>query len=286
MEHLKPFLEFFHSRYRDNLLKSFDEDFRINNYTDEDFDKIRDILENDCVKFLGELGEMISMESEIDFFSLVFRGIRDYDYDMPGLVIKYSRKDRRPTDMSQEISDDIDRSFVEKFGYPLRSSGVFCTKSHDFASRYVHDGLSPFLFFPVGDYKYYWSENIVDLYAEVWRENWYMYMDAELSGDDPDKALKDIVLDREIGPEEYETIKDNFDEVLEGYRDEYRNIYKSFIETVTDTYIEGDSLSNVNRSELTFICDKYYLVDSSMMSHICKWLGIDISGPMGDKKTF
>lgn len=103
------------------------------------------------------------------------------------------RKDRKPRDTPQDVHDILDKWFTTKFNWPARSSGLFVTTSHDFASEYG----SPCIIFPYGEVKGVTSKHSKDLTidlmpdhgvnnlpggADYWREQ----------GLDPDDVPQDL----------------------------------------------------------------------------------------------
>lgn len=83
---------------------------------------------------------------------------------IPGYVISV-RKDRKPVDFSDEQHEMLDDDFYYKFGWKVRSQGMFCfgeSEEHD-ARHYgrVH------MVFPMGEIKYVWSDYIMDLFGHL-----------------------------------------------------------------------------------------------------------------------
>jgi len=143
-------------------------------YTDEDWNKIIQILERDCSEFIGEM---------IDTESVLFRGVKSRITEVTkGLGKKQSRNDRYTLDMRQDVSEEFDNLFADKFGVPLRRSGTFATKQPLNASGYSgwskeRNRVVNYLFFPIGDYRYFWNPKIMDLYSDVENEYWYGQFD-------------------------------------------------------------------------------------------------------------
>ena len=146
-----------------------------NLYSDVDWNKILQILEKDCGQFLDEIK---------DAESIIFRGVKGSKMDVDkGIWKKTSRSDRYTLDMRQDVSHEFDNLFAEKFGTPIRRMGVFATKQPLNAKSYTRyvdkqDGFErkrqvSFLFFPIGDYRYFWNPKIKDLYSDIEMEHWY-----------------------------------------------------------------------------------------------------------------
>ena len=58
---------------------------------------------------------------------------------------------------------DIDNVFDEDFGVRPRTQGAFTTGSYADAGTYG----KPYLFFPIGEYKYIWSDRVKDMWINV-----------------------------------------------------------------------------------------------------------------------
>ena len=146
-----------------------------NLYSEEDWNKIIQILEKDCKIFLDEIKQADS---------IIFRGVKGSKVDVDkGIWKKASRSDRYTLDMRQDVSQEFDNLFSEKFDIPIRRMGVFATKQPLNAKSYTRyvdkqDGFERkrqvnFLFFPIGEYRYFWNPKIMDLYSDVEGEHWY-----------------------------------------------------------------------------------------------------------------
>ena len=64
------------------------------------------------------------------------------------------------------------------FGIKLRSEGVFATKDPKDAKVYsgydnIRKRRQPYLFFPIGDYQYFYNPDVYDLYWEIRDQDWY-----------------------------------------------------------------------------------------------------------------
>ena len=150
---------------------------------DENFDDILKILERDCSTFIREIK---------DSKSVVFRGFKkigsphiENDKSIPGLYKKERRRSRYTLDLRGDFSDDLDAIFVKMFNFRLRSDGVFTSKCPFTAAGYSDSPTNfstkrkAYIFFPIGDYNYYWNPNINDLFSHVEDEDWYRYYDEE-----------------------------------------------------------------------------------------------------------
>lgn len=152
-------------------------------YKDEvDATNIIKVLERDCGPFINEL---VSTGGD-----MLFRGISgkpisfseykvEYDNELvDGLYIKSRRKDRYTLDIKPDISQIFDDYFQQQFDFRLRSSGVFATKDPVSAASYSQYDTQlkrrkAYMFFPIGEYKYYWNPEILDLFSDIENEPWY-----------------------------------------------------------------------------------------------------------------
>lgn len=150
---------------------------------DENFNDVIKILERDCSTFIREIK---------DSKSVVFRGFKkigsphiENDKSIPGLYKKEGQRGRYPIDLRSDFSDDLDDVFFEMFNFRLRSDGVFTSKCPFTAAGYsdpptdFKSKRKSYIFFPIGDYDYYWNPYINDLYSDVEGEDWYAYYNQE-----------------------------------------------------------------------------------------------------------
>ena len=152
---------------------------------DENFGDILKILERDCSTFIREIK---------DSKSVVFRGFKkigsphiENDKSIPGLYKKERRRSRYTLDLRGDFSDDLDDIFVEMFNFRLRSDGVFTSKCPFTAASYsdtptdfnFKSKRKTYIFFPIGDYDYYWNPNINDLFSHVEGKDWYEYYEED-----------------------------------------------------------------------------------------------------------
>lgn len=99
----------------------------------------------------------------------MFRGLRISGSKLPHVestdtMIKEPRAERRPFNTHPEQQDIIDNYFLNNFGHKFRSDKVLFTTGHfTTASEYG----TPFVIFPIGDYKYCWSQIVEDLYFTI-----------------------------------------------------------------------------------------------------------------------
>ena len=116
-------------------------------------EEIVTVLKKDCSKFLKEAR------------GVFWRGSRTGTLDpRQHDIMKLSpRTDRQPRNTPKKVHDALDRYFLDEYGWKARSEGVFATRSGDHAGVYG----PRWMIFPIGNYKYVWSRDIVDLFDEV-----------------------------------------------------------------------------------------------------------------------
>lgn len=277
MKHLLRFLEKFNTvDTPDFLIDEYVKKYVLDNaYLINDksarkrFEPIRQQLESECSKFINELKES---KSDIIWRGST-RGPEESSFDMIGnkdsiIELRKVRKNRRPRDIDFDIQELFDFYARKHFNIGLRSSGVFTTKSYLDSTEY---GI-PFIFFPIGNYEYYWNPNIRDLYSrfedlpianyfisrrddylrDVFHEEWL-----ELN-DDPGKSAKDM-------DDWYDEKSREVIEEFEDYVDDIVREYKSN---------KSSSLGEVANQEILFICDEYYLINPAYAHFIYEMIGI------------
>lgn len=80
------------------------------------------------------------------------------------------RKDRRPKDMPLEFHKLFDEMFQKKFGWKVRSEGVFCYIVTKIKAETKHyDNMNVIL--PTDGFKFVYSNSIDDLYDEICLRN-------------------------------------------------------------------------------------------------------------------
>lgn len=269
----------------------FDSIYEHEEYTDEDFEKIIDILESKCGKFL----EMLKKYKQYP----IFRGVPFVDESSErGIYYKTSYSNRSPRDTDPDISNLFDDKFHDKFGVKIRSNGIFTSKTPAISFDYG----SVYLFFPIGEYKYFWNPNIDDLYnnfqyAEWYNnyinnwENWYdrfsrgregvwSYKGVEYSA-----SLADSISDAKNSNIEIRNVSnDKVSRMMEWIpdMDEDELLKKSVdeaniqIKKIIDGYQEGN-IDKIEKQEITFICKDYYLVDPAFYRKFTKYLNLKSS---------
>jgi hypothetical protein len=106
---------------------------------------------------------------------------------------------RAPMSTSKFLHDLANKTFIEKFGWPVRD-GIFTTKDFSVADSYGR----AFIFIPVDSYQYAWSPKISDFYMYVTSQTTKLtYFD--IGGGDPDAMMYRLWIEK-YGPK---TIHDN-----------------------------------------------------------------------------
>jgi hypothetical protein len=144
---------------------------------------LRETIKKECSQFIKE------------FDYLLFRGV----ILQSPLFRKYvPRTDRRPLDTPKEIHDILDAAFQKKFGWKVRSEGVFTTPSFTLSSVYGDSVI----FFPIDGYKYVFSKTVSDVTT-------YLVDLGILSKDHTEKLFVDTQFTEEKAIEIVSTYKDS-----------------------------------------------------------------------------
>jgi hypothetical protein len=159
-------------------IKLKDRKLRKESLNDDNFNDIIKILERDCKDFINE----IKKEK-----SLLYRGFKkigspysENEEAILGLYKKQRKSLRMPLDVRTDLSDDLDDQFSNDFNFRLRADGVFVTKSPYTAESYSDSTKrKSYIFFPIGDYDYYWNPKIEDLFSYIEDKEWYRYYNQE-----------------------------------------------------------------------------------------------------------
>jgi len=128
---------------------------RLKQYINEEksAEEIIQILKKDCWPFLSAMKKCSGSKN-------FWRGVIS-DYSDPGFLKKRVRQDRKPKDIGLDLHKTLDKLFLKKFGWKVRSSGVFATSDMGMAIGYGELCL----FFPIGKFKFVWSQHIDDLWS-------------------------------------------------------------------------------------------------------------------------
>lgn len=188
----------------------------INGQSQEDIEKIKNALAKRCKPFLQE------------FEAPIYRG---YKKGIQGHITrKATRKDRKPRFIPEDVHEELDKLLYDMYGWYPRSNGVF-TGSPDLARQFTSSVVKVYMFFPVGKYRYIWTDQYRDLY------NLY------------DELTKLFRLGQEL-------------------EDGYKEIKQKLFEKIKSNIYHTDRLNWIvknNKSyEAIFDCESFYLVDTDI----------------------
>ncbi len=171
------------------LYKHINENFEM----ESDLAGAVEVIKRDCKPFLKEFNNSLP----------VFRGM-SRDLSRYDLVEIQTRMDRKPKDTPEHLHKLIDQMFQQKFGWKVRSQGVFTSQSKAVVRSY---GMEAY-FFPIGKYSYVWSKKVKDLYQTI-------------KSDIINKVLDDnMLLTRDIEPEHITPeFKDMLEDIISTYTD-------------------------------------------------------------------
>lgn len=106
-------------------------------------DEIQAQIQEHCQPFLNEAAG-----------NPLYRGLKSKDERWGAYHTAFVRKDRRPLTTGELTSKAFDDWFNERYGYRIRSAGLFVSGQYGEANFYGH----PHYVFPMGDFKYCWAE--------------------------------------------------------------------------------------------------------------------------------
>lgn len=180
--------------------------------------KIIETIERECSQYLQELGDE----------EILYRGF----LSSKKFIEKTPRKDRVPRDTPTIWHKAIDEAFKKKFGWKVRSSGIFAAKHYFNVAEF---GV-PFLFFPVNGYKYVWNPDIRDLTVEMDNRG--------LTEEEENGRIVLIYPDSRKG-------QDFIQNLINGYK--------------------TNGMKDSNGNEVIFNCKKYYLLNSQKINWLHRW---------------
>ena len=251
-----------------------------------EINEISEILKRDCSEFL----KLLKQSGQ----GPIFRGFEDMYRDFDEFQ---SHTERNPKDMSIEVHTTLDELFENKFGIKVRSRGNFCTFDIETAKRYG----KPFMFFPIGDFKYFWNPKVLDLYTEIDNEgyNYFWEWDGELAeemwldryGEDTGNGTyryltidtgknnyRDAKKEVEENPEEYVLLGGGFEnfklvwepeKTLQQFEQDYVRDWEIEKQEFIQDLVKGYITTNIEKAklhEVAIICDKFYLVSTDLVS--------------------
>jgi len=213
------------------------------------FKIIEKILKRDCSKFIEDMKDS----------HLIFRGTNGGEDIATHLKYKKVRNDRKPLSTTNDIHLYFDDKFEEVHNIRLRSNGVFTTKEMWQASGYglVH------IFFPIGEYKCFWHENVQDFWHEIreWPSGEYYITEDE-------RILYQIYGEPELDEADKQ-------EWIEEKAEEMKQEFFELLDVLISEVRQGD-IEDVIHEEMVFICKDYYLVDLAMIRFFWDWFNIEV----------
>lgn len=113
-----------------------------------DVDQVLEMVERNCSDIFNIMK---------DARNALWRGITQEPSS--NIIEMVPRTDRKPKDTKQWLHDKLDDAFKEKFGWRVRSEGIFATSSSNMADQFGKSHM----FFPFDGFKYVWSIDVHDL---------------------------------------------------------------------------------------------------------------------------
>lgn len=207
--------------------------------------KFHEILKKDCKPFLSQIRK-----------KPLWRGM----YQKPDSYdIRVPRQDRRPMNTEPELQKILDDIFKEKFGWKPRSSGVFVTGKRREAEKYGRSARTICTIWPIGNFKFLWSPDVLDLY----------YILPPFKGAKMDFLFLKKSYSRDTGYPRDWSKKDDPD-VIEG-----KEILK---EMIHDVYTDKNLAKAIESDyEIMLGCKKYYAANLELTEELAKLMNLDLS---------
>lgn len=128
------------------------------------FDKLKDgarSIVKDCKPYIKENPRIVEPNAYIFSGISLWRGYRK----KPDPFLKVvPRKNRKPVDVPEDVHNRLNKLLYKKFGWHVRSEGVFATGDKFVAGCY---GSGEYIMFPIGKYKYVWSPKVFDMWEDL-----------------------------------------------------------------------------------------------------------------------
>lgn len=115
-------------------------------------DNILSKINNECKPFLKELKGANKF---------LYRGTRPFDDDIEKKIV---RTDRKPKLIEKELHNKLDEYTKKKFGWHMRTEGLFTTNNIRTAKNFSVDG-NVVLVFPIGKFEYMYYSDVEYLYS-------------------------------------------------------------------------------------------------------------------------
>lgn len=206
-----------------------------------EFDKIKEILKNKCGPILKDL---YRNRNNIGQLPLIGKRV----YPNKSIMIKKTRKNRRPKDTPAVEHWFIDNYFFEKYGHRFRSNAIFSTGRYSDAKSYGN----VFILLPIGKYEVLWHRHIPDLYSFLFEDN-------------PDMAdcIYALTSDDHVEPNiDHDLVfykwEDLYGEGGEGYwKFSKFQVHDVGADTAVDDILDEMGISNNDYDEIDMITDIY-----------------------------
>ena len=117
--------------------------------TEESKEEVQEILQRDCKPYLREIGP-----------KRLYRGFKS---NIKSIVKLNPRTDRLPSGFKIDYHNILDDLFHKVYKWNVIDTGVFVTSSPHTAKVYG----KTYVFFPIGNYNYLWSPNVLDSSTKI-----------------------------------------------------------------------------------------------------------------------
>ena len=210
--------------------------FKSPKHTNMADNELKDMLQHDCEYFLdqscnsGFLVRGMKSMGRAKYKELPHP--RDPEHTSVPYWENYTRQDRSPTDTSQKTHEMLDRWFDQAFGLRARSQALFCMGSSDRGVKATKQYGDTFIIMPVGEFKYVWSPEVIDLYAETAGINW----SREYDEGEPEEALDKFMSSQSYRNNRLDEAVRGRSEIMVGCRKYYAFEYewRALLETLLD----------------------------------------------------
>ena len=190
--------------------------------------EICDMISERCIPFVNDL-----MKGPRN--TLIWSGRNKSDRWFEGQV----RKNRNPLNTKSEIHKIVDSMMLKKFGFRARSNVIFCIGSE----RKTFDYGNSYSIWPIGKYKFVYSNEVDDLFLELGKGEYYQSM-----GDENTPS------DEEFNRGHIKWAEKRFKKLINTYR--------------TDSIWRGAQSMN----EIMVHCDRYIAVSSELSRDVASEL--------------
>jgi len=228
---------------------------RLESYLNENEVSIIDLLSKKCMPF-------VNMFRKENCDRLLYRGRKSPIF--PWRAMKSNIADRLPKDTPKNIHDMLNVMFQKKFGWKCRN-GVFASSDINM----VNDYGDPYVFVPIGRFKFVWSNKIDDLWSTI-EHSEYAFFPGEEEG-----MLRDQY------EFEYSEGKSGKwegkvwvpDESWEDFIDIFQTSKKAYYKDILSGYMDDDLKYAMNKgNEIMFNCDSYFMINLKLEDEVLEWL--------------